>query len=363
MDIDLTEAYLNGNDLVTSGGNNVIVSGSEALEITATNGLIANAATITDLTATNPITGSVTGTAANVTGTVAIANGGTGQTSQQAAIDALAGAVTDAQFLRGDGTNVSMSAIQVSDVPTLNQTTTGNAATATTSTNIAGGVIGSVPYQTGAGATQMLAAGAEGRVLTSHAAAAPTWETPSFGNVDLTTEVSNTLPIGNGGTGQTTYADGELLIGNSSNTLTKANLTAGSGIDITNGDGSITVSNNIAVNQATGTGNITTISPAYIIATGMNITPGPGDYLVFFTCSSSNSANNQTNNFSIFSNNIQILASEITHTTVLNDANPVSAIAYVAGLGAGQVIDVRWKTTGGIATMVGGRTLILQKVK
>jgi hypothetical protein len=73
-----------------------------------------------------------TGTAANVTGTVAIANGGTGATTQQAAINALAGAVTSAQYLRGNGTNVLMSAIQAADVPTLNQSTTGNAATATT---------------------------------------------------------------------------------------------------------------------------------------------------------------------------------------------------------------------------------------
>jgi hypothetical protein len=76
-----------------------------------------------------------TGTAANVTGTVAIANGGTGATTQQAAINALAGAATSAQYLRGNGTNVLMSAIQAADVPTLNQNTTGNAATATTATN------------------------------------------------------------------------------------------------------------------------------------------------------------------------------------------------------------------------------------
>lgn len=68
-----------------------------------------------------------TGTASNVTGTVAIANGGTGQTSQQTAINALAGAVTSGQYLRGNGTNVVMSAIQAGDVPTLNQNTTGSA--------------------------------------------------------------------------------------------------------------------------------------------------------------------------------------------------------------------------------------------
>lgn len=49
------------------------------------------------------------------------------------------------------------------------------------------------------------------------------------------------LPI-NGGTGQTSYTNGELLIGNSTgNTLSKATLTAGTGISITNGPGTITI--------------------------------------------------------------------------------------------------------------------------
>jgi hypothetical protein len=68
-----------------------------------------------------------TGTASNVTGTVAIANGGTGATTRQDAMDALAGAVTSGQYLRGNGTDVVMSAIQAADVPTLNQNTTGSA--------------------------------------------------------------------------------------------------------------------------------------------------------------------------------------------------------------------------------------------
>jgi hypothetical protein len=59
------------------------------------------------------------------------ANGGTGQTSRQNAMDALAGAVTSGQYLRGNGTDVVMSAIQAADVPTLNQNTTGSAATVT----------------------------------------------------------------------------------------------------------------------------------------------------------------------------------------------------------------------------------------
>ncbi len=51
-----------------------------------------------------------TGTASNVTGTVAIANGGTGQTTAQLAMNALAGAVTNGYVLQGNGTNVVMAA-------------------------------------------------------------------------------------------------------------------------------------------------------------------------------------------------------------------------------------------------------------
>jgi hypothetical protein len=83
-----------------------------------------------------------TGTAANVTGVVAFANGGTGETTRQAAMDALAGAVTSGQYLRGNGTDVVMSAIQAADVPTLNQNTTGTASNVTGTVAIANGGTG-----------------------------------------------------------------------------------------------------------------------------------------------------------------------------------------------------------------------------
>jgi hypothetical protein len=58
----------------------------------------------------------------------------------------------------------------------------GNAATATsatTATNLAGGATGSLPYQTGAGATTFLAAGTNGYVLTL-AGGVPTWAAEQF---------------------------------------------------------------------------------------------------------------------------------------------------------------------------------------
>ena len=123
---------------------------------------------------------------------ISITRGGTGATTRQAAMDALAGSVTLGQYLRGDGTDVVMSAIQASDIPTLNQDTTGTA-----------------------------------------------------GNV------TGTVAVANGGTGQTSYTDGQLLIGNSTgNTLAKATLTAGTGVSITNGSGAITVENSAPMTYA-----------------------------------------------------------------------------------------------------------------
>ena len=56
-----------------------------------------------------------------------------------------------------------------------------------------------------------------------------------------TITIAGTLTEANGGTGETTYANGQLLIGNASGGLTKALLTAGSNVTITNGDGAITI--------------------------------------------------------------------------------------------------------------------------
>lgn len=85
--------------------------------------------------------------------------------------------------------------------------------------------------------------------------------------VSLTAGVNGTLPVANGGTGQTSYTDGQLLIGNSTgNTLTKTTLTAGSGISITNGAGSISIS-------ATGSGTVTSVTGTSPVVSSGGATP------------------------------------------------------------------------------------------
>jgi hypothetical protein len=65
---------------------------------------------------------------------------------------------------------------------------------------------------------------------------------PVFTDASKNLVSTGTLGVDQGGTGQTSYTDGQLLIGNTTgNTLTKATLTAGTGISVTNASGSITI--------------------------------------------------------------------------------------------------------------------------
>ena len=85
----------------------------------------------------------------------------------------------------------------------------GTATTATTATNLAGGALGSVPYQTAAGATSFLAVGANGQVLTL-AAGVPTWATPTVGTV---TSVSGTGTVSGISLSGTVTSTGNLTLG------------------------------------------------------------------------------------------------------------------------------------------------------
>jgi len=64
----------------------------------------------------------------------------------------------------------------------------------------------------------------------------------SVGTLTTGTWSASTIAVTKGGTGQTSYTNGQLLIGNTTgNTLSKATLTAGSNITITNSAGGITI--------------------------------------------------------------------------------------------------------------------------
>jgi hypothetical protein len=133
----------------------------------------------------------------------------------------------------------------------------------TTATNLAGGAVGSVPYQSAAGATTFLADVATGNAVISGGVGVA----PSYGKIGLTTHVSGTLPVASGGTGLTTTpANGALDIGNGSG-FTRATLTAGSNVTITNSAGGITIA---ATNSG---GTVTSVTGTAPVVSSGGTTP------------------------------------------------------------------------------------------
>lgn len=84
-----------------------------------------------------------------------------------------------------------------------------------------------------------------------------------------TLTLAGTLSASNGGTGQTTYTDGQLLIGTTAGGLAKSTLTAGTGVSIANASGGITITNSApdqTVSIAAGTGiNVSGAYPSFTI--------------------------------------------------------------------------------------------------
>lgn len=77
--------------------------------------------------------------------------------------------------------------------------------------------VGDIPYASAADTLSMLADVATGNALLSGGVAAA----PSWGKVDLTTTVTGILPVANGGTGLSSYTQGDVLYYNSGTTLSK----------------------------------------------------------------------------------------------------------------------------------------------
>ncbi|OGO71295.1 MAG: hypothetical protein A2Z37_15345 [Chloroflexi bacterium RBG_19FT_COMBO_62_14] len=116
--------------------------------------------------------------------------------------------------------------------------------------------------------------------------------------------------------------------------------------------------------QVTATTDATTTSTTFVALAGMSITPGAGDYLIWFSGSMEGSLATSTQYASIYVNGVQLSHSErrvFTEGSIPNTSFPVANHAYVTGVGAGQAIDIRWRTTGGTATMH-QRTLVVQRV-
>lgn len=205
-------------------------------------------------TSGGPITAAGTITLA---GTLAVGNGGTGQTTAAAAITALTGTQTSGYYLRSDGTNAALAAIQAADVPTLNQNTTGsagsvaNALTAGTGISFSSGTTyngsaaitinnsgvaaypgAGIPNSTGSAWGTSYSTSGTGTVValaTSPSFTTPVLGTPTSGDFSTGTftwptfnqntsgtaaGLSSTLAVGSGGTGATSLTVNNVVLGN-----------------------------------------------------------------------------------------------------------------------------------------------------
>lgn len=191
------------------------LSGYGITDGVATGGSYADPTWITSL-AGSKITGNISGNAANVTGTVAVANGGTGGTTA---------ATARANLLPSYATNATKVLAVNAGETDVAWVTAG------------GGGIGDVAGP--ASATDNAVArfdGGTGKLIQNSA-----FTVNDSGEVMAGTWTATAVSPLYGGTGQTSYTNGQLLIGNASGGLTKATLTAGSNVTITNGDGAITI--------------------------------------------------------------------------------------------------------------------------
>ncbi|KPK98271.1 MAG: hypothetical protein AMJ95_04710 [Omnitrophica WOR_2 bacterium SM23_72] len=116
--------------------------------------------------------------------------------------------------------------------------------------------------------------------------------------------------------------------------------------------------------QATDTLDTTTSSSSYVLANGMTLTPGAGNYMVWFSSSIEGTDDYTYQYVCLFVGGVQVDHTErrlYTEGSINDTAVPIAFQAYITDVGDTDAIEVYWATTGGTATLY-QRTLTVMKV-
>jgi hypothetical protein len=259
---------LNGGTGVTTstGTGNVVLSISPTLTTPSLGTPSALVGTNITGTATNFTASNVT-TNANLTGDVT----SIGNASTLATVNTNVGSFTNASLtVNGKGliTSASSGTAPVTSVTGTSPVASSGGATPAISLSAGYGDTLN-PYASKTANFVLAAPNGSAGAPTFRAVVAADIPTLNQNTTGTASNVTGTVAIANGGTGEISYTNGQLLIGNTSgNTLTKATLTAGTGIAITNGTGSISIASTV-------TGTVTSVAatvPTFLSVTGSPIT-------------------------------------------------------------------------------------------
>jgi hypothetical protein len=235
------------------------------------------------------------GLTTHVSGTLPIANGGTGQTTAATAITALTGTQTSAYYLRSNGTNATLSALSAADLTGTvaiasggtGQTTASAAFNALSPVTTTGDLI----IGNGTNSATRLAIGANGYLLTSNgttaswvAAPASGVTTFSAGTTGLTPStatsgavtLAGTLAVANGGTGLTAGTSGGILAYTATGTLASSALLAANALMVGGGAGVAPSTVTTGTGVVTALGVNTGTAGAFVVNGGALGTPSSG---------------------------------------------------------------------------------------
>jgi len=112
-----------------------------------------------------------------------------------------------------------------------------------------------------------------------------------------------------------------------------------------------------------GSSNADTTSATHVLVTGMTITPGAGDYLVWFTVTGNVTAALETLETAIYANSVVVADSECPRKiSNIGDIGSIGTHCRVTGLSAGQAIEGRFRSVGGNNVRITKRNLSVLRI-